>query len=90
MLLSGINGCVYKRESAEMLLMCGYPDVRTMSIAAIQKLNDAGIKCTTLTKGILPIELAHFSPENEHGITLKTTARRWNQVRRHTLNVYLC
>ena len=50
--------------------MCGYPDVRTMSIAAIQKLNDAGIKCTTLTKGILPIELAHFSPKNEHEITL--------------------
>ena len=44
MLLSGINGCVYKREPAEMLLMCGYPDVRTMSIAAIQKLNDAGCR----------------------------------------------
>ena len=50
--------------------MSGYPEVTAMSIAAIRKLNDAGIKCTTLTKSLLPIELAEFSPENEHGITL--------------------
>ena len=43
-----------------------------MSIAAIRKLNEAGIKCTTLTKGLLPIELAQLSRENEHGITLIT------------------
>lgn len=47
-----------------------YPEVSTMSIAAIRKLNEAGIKCTTLTKGLLPIELAELSQENEHGITL--------------------
>ena len=41
-----------------------------MSIAAMWKLNEAGIKCTTLTKGLLPIELAQLSPENEYGITL--------------------
>ena len=41
-----------------------------MSIAAMRKLNEAGIKCTTLTKGLLPIELAQLSPENEYGITL--------------------
>ena len=41
-----------------------------MSIAAIRKLNNAGIKCTTLTKGLLPIELAEFSKTNEYGITL--------------------
>lgn len=50
--------------------MNGYPEVSTMSIAAIRKLNNAGIRCTTLTKGILPLELAQLSPENEHGITL--------------------
>lgn len=50
--------------------MNGYPEVGAMSIAAIQKLNNAGIRCTTLTKGILPLELAQLSPENEHGITL--------------------
>lgn len=47
-----------------------YPEVGAMSIAAIRKLNNAGIRCTTLTKGILPLELAQLSPENEHGITL--------------------
>lgn len=50
--------------------MEGYPEVAKMSLAAIRKLNDAGIKCTVLTKGILPIELADLSPENEYGISL--------------------
>lgn len=50
--------------------MYGYEDVSRMSIKAIQKLNDAGIKCTVLTKGILPRELAQLSSENEYGITL--------------------
>lgn len=50
--------------------MCGYPEVSKMSLAAIRRLNDAGIKCTVLTKGILPIELADLSPENEYGISL--------------------
>lgn len=52
--------------------MRGYPEVSEMSIEAIRKLNAAGIKCTTLTKGILPIELAELSTENEYGITLIT------------------
>ena len=52
--------------------MEGYPEVSQMSIAAIRKLNEARIKCTTLTKGLLPIELAELSPENEYGITLIT------------------
>lgn len=50
--------------------MHGYPEISDMSIAAIRKLNAAGIKCTVLTKGILPIALADLSKENEYGITL--------------------
>ena len=50
--------------------MNGYPEVTEMSMQAIRKLNAAGIKCVTLTKGILPLELAQLSKENEHGITL--------------------
>ena len=50
--------------------MYGYDEVSTMSIEIIRKLNVAGIKCTALTKGILPMELAQLSPENEYGITL--------------------
>lgn len=50
--------------------MYGYDEISQMSIKAIKKLNDAGIKCTVLTKGILPIELAELSQDNEYGITL--------------------
>lgn len=50
--------------------MYGYDDIKEMSLAAIKKLNDANIKCTVLTKGVLPIELSTFSKENEYGITL--------------------
>ena len=50
--------------------MYGYDEVSNMSIEIIKKLNSEGIKCTVLTKGILPIELADLSRENEYGITL--------------------
>lgn len=53
--------------------MYEYDEVKYMSLAAIEMLNAAGIKCTVLTKGILPIELADkkkYPMENEYGITL--------------------
>lgn len=50
--------------------MFGYEEVGEMSMAAIKKLNAAGIRCTVLTKGLLPIRLAGQSPANEYGITL--------------------
>ncbi len=50
--------------------MYGYDEIKKMSLAAIEKLNNAGIKCTVLTKGLLPYELATYSTENEYGITL--------------------
>jgi DNA repair photolyase len=50
--------------------MYGYDDIKQMTLAAIKKLNDAGIKCTVLTKGLLPTELAEYSKDNEYGITL--------------------
>lgn len=53
--------------------MYGYPEIEEMGIAAIQKLNAAGIKCTVLTKGILPAKLSEMSRDNEYGITLITT-----------------
>lgn len=49
--------------------MYGYDEIKQMSLAAIKKLNDAGIKCTVLTKGLLPPELATYSRDNEYGIT---------------------
>lgn len=50
--------------------MYGYPEIEQMAIASIKKLNAAGIKCTALTKGILPQELIRCSKDNEYGITL--------------------
>ena len=50
--------------------MYGYDEIAQMSIAAIRKLNEAEIKCTVLTKGILPSELSELSDDNEYGITL--------------------
>ena len=50
--------------------MYGYDEVSNMSIEIIRKLNKNGIKCSVLTKGILPTSLADCSRENEYGITL--------------------
>ena len=50
--------------------MYQYPEIKQMSLEVIKKLNNAGIKCSILTKGILPIELAKLSKDNEYGITL--------------------
>lgn len=41
-----------------------------MSLSAIKKVNDAGLKCSVLTKGILPTALANLSKDNEYGITI--------------------
>lgn len=49
--------------------MFGYDEIGEMSMKIIKMLNINGIKCTALTKGLLPIELAGFSPNNEYGIT---------------------
>ena len=59
--------------------MVGYPEVGAMSFAAIQRLNAAEIKCTVLTKGILPLELSRLSPMNEYGITLVSLEERFRE-----------
>lgn len=50
--------------------MFNYPEISKLSIEIITMLNNEGIKCTALTKGILPRELANLSKNNEYGITL--------------------
>ncbi len=50
--------------------MYGYDEVGQMSIRIIKKLNANDIKCSVLTKGILPFELSGLSHQNEYGITL--------------------
>ena len=50
--------------------MYDYDEIEKMSIAAIEKLNAANIKCSVLTKGILPLSLAELDKNNEYGITI--------------------
>lgn len=50
--------------------MYGYKEIIKLSLDIIRKLNQANIKCTVLTKGTLPFELAALSDNNEYGITL--------------------
>lgn len=50
--------------------MYGYKEIEGLSLKIINKLNESDIKCTVLTKGILPIVLKSFSKENEIGISL--------------------
>lgn len=64
-----------KMESVQLCFMIDpfmyeYDEIAQMSLAAIQMLNQADIKCTVLTKGILPIELANYFSDDEYGITL--------------------
>jgi len=47
-----------------------YDEIGEMSLKILAMLNAADIKCTALTKGLLPLELAKLSKENEYGITL--------------------
>ena len=50
--------------------MYGYPEIQKTSMAILEKANKAGIKCSVLTKGGLPLELSALSKTNEYGITL--------------------
>ena len=59
--------------------MYGYSEIAEMSLKAIEKLNNVGIKCTVLTKGILPPELANCSKENEYGITLVSLDEKYRK-----------
>ena len=57
----------------------GYDEGGQMSLCIIKKLNEAGIKCTALTKGLLPIELSELSHENEYGITLISLNEKYRE-----------
>ena len=69
------------RNKIQMLHLCfttdpfmyRYNEIKELSLAAIKKINAAEVRCSVLTKGILPIELAQHSKDNEYGITLIST-----------------
>lgn len=60
--------------------MYEFDEIKQMSLASISKLNTSGIKCTVLTKGILPIELLNLSNENEYGITIITLDEQFREI----------
>lgn len=60
--------------------MYGYDEIKEMSLKAIQKLNSEGIKCTVLTKGVLPVELTKYSKKNEYGITLVSLNEEYREL----------
>lgn len=59
--------------------MHGYNEIKEMSLKAIKKLNEAGIKCTVLTKGLLPSELEKYSRDNVYGITLVSLNEKYRE-----------
>lgn len=59
--------------------MYGYDEICDMSIKAIRKLNNAGIKCVVLTKGVLPETLTEMPMENEYGITIVSVDETFRQ-----------
>jgi len=61
--------------------MYGYNDICETSLKIIARLNESGIKCTALTKGLLPLELADLSDENEYGITLISLDEQFREVK---------
>jgi DNA repair photolyase len=60
--------------------MYNYPEISKLSYECIKKLNKNGIKCTALTKGILPLELKDLSKENEYGITLISLDENFRKI----------
>lgn len=50
--------------------MYGYDEIEQLTLQVITKINNAGVKCSVLTKGILPRALADCTQDNEYGITL--------------------
>ena len=50
--------------------MYGYQEIEKMSLKIIDKINSYGIRCSVLTKGVLPKELVSRDKNNTYGITL--------------------
>lgn len=66
----------------DMLNKRSFKKIKQLTLKIIQKLNENGIKCTVLTKGILPEELANtgiYNPENEYGITIVSLSENFKK-----------
>lgn len=76
------------KDKIKMLHLCfttdpfmfDYQEVSNLSIEILKKCNKNRINCSVLTKGILPIELAELSSNNEYGITLVSLDESFRSV----------
>ncbi len=62
--------------------MYGYSRISDLTLKIIEKLNRNKIKCTVLTKGILPkklIDTSRYSIKNEYGITLVSLSNNFKE-----------
>ena len=50
--------------------MYQHEDIARLSIQILQRANDEGIRCSVLTKGLLPYALTELPLDNEYGITV--------------------
>ena len=69
--------------------MYGYDDICDMSYKIIKRLNEEGIKCTALTKGVLPEKLKNLSSKNEYGITLISLNEEYRKENEPGSAIYL-
>lgn len=76
------------KDKISMLHMCFSTDpfmlnqktIIDTSIEILKKLNQSGIICSVLTKGILPQELSELNKMNEYGITLITLQEEYRKI----------
>lgn len=62
--------------------MYGFPDVTALTLRLIVLINSYGIRCSTLTKGVMPVELAdtsRFPETNTHGISLVSLSEEFRE-----------
>lgn len=66
------------KDRIELLHLCfttdpfmyGREDIADLSVQILRKANAYGVRCSVLTKGILPVSLSELPLDNEYGITV--------------------
>lgn len=84
LLLKELPKCKHKITSVHLCFttdsfMYEYPEIQQASLELIEILNEHGIPCTVLSKGVLPMELSGLSSENQYGITLVSLDEQFRQ-----------
>jgi len=62
--------------------MYGYPEVTSLTLRMIELINSYGISCSTLTKGVMPVDLAdsiRFPEQNSYGISLVSLSEEFRK-----------